>query len=133
VHASQFLLSLKLSSITDEMALQIDAVYLHKLFALHRNRVREFKQLTVAQPRPPNHDNPQGSPCTENNSEMWNELWAIICAFLTWCATPDFKSATIRSVLPSVINRISCEVCKAALVDRFDELCDSWEAVKKTI
>lgn len=112
VYASQFLLALDLSSITDEMASQINAGYLHKLFALHMNR---------------------GSPCAENNSETWNELWAIICAFLTWCATPDLKSATIKSVLPSVVNRLSCEVCKTSLVDRFDELCDSWEAVKRTI
>jgi len=135
VYASQFLLSLDLSSITDEMASQVDAVYLHKLFILHMSRVREFKQLAAALPRPHNHENPQasGSPCTENNSGTWNELWAIICAFLTWCATPDLKRVTIRSVLPSVVNRLSCEVCKTALVDRFDELCDSWEAVKKTI
>ncbi len=47
VYASQFLLSLDLSSITDEMARQLDAVYLHKLFILHMNRVQEFKQLAV--------------------------------------------------------------------------------------
>ncbi len=117
---------------TDEMASQVDAAYLHKLFMLHMSRVREFKRLAAALPRPHNHENPQasGSPCIENNSGTWNELWAIICAFLSWCATPDLKRATIRSVLPSVVNRLSCEVCKASLVDRFDELCDAWEAVK---
>ncbi len=114
------------------MRLKLDAVYLHKLFILHMNRVQEFKQLAVARPRPLDHDGPQasGSPCSENNSETWNELWASVCAFLTWSSTPDMKSATIRSMMPSIVNRLSCEVCKAALVDRFDKLCESWEAVK---
>jgi len=130
-HASQFLLSLDLFSITDEAASHIDPIYLQKLFVLHSDRVQEFKRLMSVHPPPHSLNCP--TKCAEVEGEGLAKSWALACAFLTWCATPNLNSTTIRNVLPSVVDRLTCKVCKTSLTCRFDELCDAWALVKKTI
>ena len=51
VYASQFLLSLDLSTIADETVEMLDSIYLRKLIMLHDERIQEFKQYLVSPPQ----------------------------------------------------------------------------------
>ncbi|KLO19880.1 hypothetical protein SCHPADRAFT_44548 [Schizopora paradoxa] len=129
VYASQFLLSLKLSSVTDEIADEIGAVYLRKLFTLHLVRTQAFKRLLI---HPPQLHRPNPY-CNEDGGGALREAWDSVKAYLSWAAAPDVSNSTIEGATVAVLEKLTCDECRDLVRVRFLGLKQQWEAVKKTI
>lgn len=126
VFASQFLLSLSLSTVTEEIACTMGPVYLRRLFSLHLERVQEFKQLMLGLPQPHGPE----PPCNDTEGRALREAWALATAYLTWAAAPAMPSSRIDDVMASVMDRCPCNECKERLRSRFLDLKQGWTLVK---
>lgn len=122
-YASQFLLSLDLYTITDEMADQMGAAYLRRLFMLHFGRIEEFKKLILGPPQ-------AHAPTSQCNADYLLQVWALATAYLTWSAAPNVTRTTIDNVLSSVVDRLSCHRCETSLRERFETFKHRWSLVK---
>jgi hypothetical protein len=106
VLASAHLVSFPLSSITDELAEAIGAVYLKKLFFLHLGRADALRRLLVAPP--PSHS--PNAQCGYDERGKLTRAWALAAAYLAWDSkpgerdTPVFTFAKIiqGSLMPNV-------------------------------
>lgn len=126
VYASQFLLSLNWSTMTDEMAIEIGATYLRRLYLLHRTRIQDFKQLTVGLPQP--HE---GLP--HCNGSGLREAWVFATAYLSWSASPNTSISDIDKAMACVMDKAACNSCKELLRNRFRVFKHEWSLVKNTI
>ncbi|KLO19883.1 hypothetical protein SCHPADRAFT_45125 [Schizopora paradoxa] len=126
VYASEFLLSLNLASVTDEMANAMDATYLRRLFSLHIERVQGFKRLIVSHPQP---HGPQPH-CSDTDGRALKEAWAFGMAYLSWAATADMQNSTIDAAMTSVMEKLACKTCKRVLRFSFETLKHDWSFVK---
>lgn len=122
-HASQFLLSFDLSTLTDEMASRMGAIYLRRLFMLHIDRAQAFRRLVLT---PPNAH----APVARCDSGSLKQAWALATAYLTWSATPDVAETMIDAVLKAILDRAQCNACQVSLRQRFQDLKQSWALVK---
>ncbi|KLO19882.1 hypothetical protein SCHPADRAFT_45304 [Schizopora paradoxa] len=126
VYASRFLLPLRFSRITDEIAASMGAVYLLRLSQLLVGRTQEFKRLLL--PTPQLH-----KPLPHCDTRVLREAWTLVTAFLMWHATPDVGDATIDGLKDTVIDRIRCKRCNDSFERRFEALKHSWSLVRCTI
>ncbi|KLO17658.1 hypothetical protein SCHPADRAFT_886818 [Schizopora paradoxa] len=126
VYASQFLLTLDLYSITDDVADKMGAVYLRRLFMLHVGRVMEFKKLITGPPE-------THAPTSQCNADTLLQVWALATAYLTWAASPSVTNSAIDNVMASIVDRLGCRRCEVALRERFDLMKQTWSLVKATI
>jgi len=126
VYASHFLLSMKFSLITDEMATLMGPMYLLRLYTLLSGRTREFKRLLLANP----HLHESLPQC---DTRGLRKVWILATGYLIWAAAPDLEDATMDNVKASVIDRVQCEQCKAALEQRIETLKSEWSLVQSTI
>jgi len=129
VITSPHLLSLTLSSLTDEMAVKIGPIYLKKLFFLHLGRTDALKQLLQSPPRP----HAPTSSCGFEEQRELTRAWALASAYLTWNARPHTGASTIESALRNLANHLTCEICKLSVRDRVHDLVVQWSTVKRTI
>jgi len=129
VYASQFLLSLDLSIITDEMADEMGPLYVQKLFSLHLERVQEFKRLIVRLPRP-HRSSPH---CKDTNGVALREAWAYASAYLSWLVTPSTPNTVLDEAVASVMDKVACNDCKDSLRKHCLSLKQQWSLVKKTV
>ncbi|KLO19893.1 hypothetical protein SCHPADRAFT_935016 [Schizopora paradoxa] len=104
VHASRFLLSIKFSRITDEIAAFMGPTYLLRLCQLLTGRTQEFKRLLL--PTPQLH-----KPVPQCDTRVLREAWTLVTAFLMWHAAPDLGNGTIDGLKDTVIERIRCKRC----------------------
>jgi hypothetical protein len=84
VASSSHLLSFPISSLRDEMAMQMGATYLKRLFCLHFNRVNALKQILLAPP----HPHPPTNECDFGQQKALTRAWALVSAHLAWDARP---------------------------------------------
>ncbi|KAH7928267.1 hypothetical protein BV22DRAFT_1030922 [Leucogyrophana mollusca] len=80
VAASGYLLSLNLSSLTDEMAEQIGPIYLRRLFMLHFERLEALKRILM----PPPHPHPATPACQFGDQSKLTRAWTLATAYLAW-------------------------------------------------
>jgi hypothetical protein len=80
--ASQYLHSLSLSSLTDEMAVQMGAIYLKRLFFLHYGRIDALRRILLTPPRP-HTPTPH---CDSMDQKRLTRAWALASASLVWDA-----------------------------------------------
>ena len=80
VNTSSHLLSYPLSSITDEMALRMGAIYLKRLMCLHHGRNRALKDILLVPPPP----HPQTEECSFADQKKITRAWALVSAHLAW-------------------------------------------------
>ncbi|KLO19892.1 hypothetical protein SCHPADRAFT_935015 [Schizopora paradoxa] len=125
VYSSQFLHSVELNSVPDDM----DAAYVRRLFMLHIERVLEFKRLIRSVPLP-HCPLPY---CDDTNGSAITAAWAFAAAYFLFAVTPGLQLSLIDGVMASVIDKVSCNMCKNILVDRFRMLKQDWSLVKRTI
>ena len=126
VAVSPHLLSLPLSSLTDDAAAQIGPVYLKRLFFLHLGRIEALKRLLL--PPPEMHD---PTPiCDFEQQKKLTRAWALAASYLTWDAKPDMQAAAMESALISLGDHLSCHLCKKALSERVHSLVVQWGAIK---
>ncbi|KLO19884.1 hypothetical protein SCHPADRAFT_898455 [Schizopora paradoxa] len=129
VYASQFLLSLDLSTVSDETASALGVVYLRKLIALHFERVEQFKRQLVCLPQlhKPNVY------CGASGGEALLRAWSLATTYLSWAAAPDVPTSSIDRAMTSVMEMLTCDTCRVSLRNRFQNLKQEWAHVKKTI
>ena len=124
--ASLYLVSFPLSSLTDEYALQMGPVYLKRLFFLHLGRTDALKRLLLAPPRP--HQPILG--CDYVEQKRVTRAWALASAYLMLDGRPDMSVNAVEATLGPLADKVGCEGCKAALVERVREVVMQWSAVK---
>jgi len=130
VYASQFLLSLDLSTISDEVAVEMGPSYLRRLFVLHMERVHVFKQLVIVLPRP-HRSSPH---CDDTDGVSLKEAWAYATAYLLWSgASPSMSNSAIDNAMASVMDKIACNDCKDSMKNHCLSLKQQWSLVEKTI
>ncbi|KAF8903300.1 hypothetical protein CPB84DRAFT_1814685 [Gymnopilus junonius] len=120
ISASAHLLSYDLTTITDDMAERIGAIYLKKLLTLHIERNRSLKQILL---RPP-HPHPPTNECSFTNQDRLTRTWALVSAHFVWDVQPD---------ITDVPERLSCGICLEVLEDKIKDTVVQWASVKRTI
>lgn len=126
VLTSPHLLSLNLSSLTDDIAVSIGPIYLKKLFFLHLGRISALKELLQLPPRP----HVPTPLCSFEEQRELTRAWALASAYLTWNARPHTGASTIEAALRNLANHLSCELCKLSLQDRVHDLVVQWSTVR---
>lgn len=84
VSSSSHLLSMSLSSLSDEMACRIGPLYLKRLFFLHFGRCEALKRVLLSPP----HPHPVTPDCDLSEQKRLTRAWALAGAYLAWEARP---------------------------------------------
>ncbi|KAL0070818.1 putative RNA helicase [Marasmius tenuissimus] len=129
VSTSPHLLSLPLSSITDEIATNVGPKYLRRLFFLHIGRSDALKRLLLP---PPNPHAPTPF-CDFTDQKTLTRAWALASAYLAWDARPDLSTSFLESALRPLADHLSCDLCKQSLNDRIKNVLVQWSVIKRTI
>ncbi|KAL0577717.1 hypothetical protein V5O48_004266 [Marasmius crinis-equi] len=123
---SPHLLSLSLSTITDEIASDIGPKYLRRLFFLHIGRSDALKRLLLP---PPNPHAPTPF-CDFTDQKTLTRAWALASAYLAWDARPDLSTSFLESALRPLAEHLSCDLCKQSLNDRIKNVLVQWSVIK---
>jgi len=129
VSASSFLLSMSLSTLSDEMAEQIGPIYLKRLFFMHLGRADALRKILL----PPPYPHASTPTCTYQQQKYLTSTWTLASAHLAWDARADLSTSTIESALSPLAERLSCEPCRVVLNERIKELTLRWSMIKRTI
>ncbi|KIJ57148.1 hypothetical protein M422DRAFT_57577 [Sphaerobolus stellatus SS14] len=126
VSASPHLLSYQLSSLPDELAVQMGPTYLKRLFFLHLGRSEALKRLLL----PPPHPHAPTQECDFTEQKKLTRAWALASAYLAWDARPDMAGSTLESALSPLAERLWCDQCRQSLQERVRQLIVQWSVVK---
>ncbi|KAI0358056.1 hypothetical protein OH77DRAFT_1518801 [Trametes cingulata] len=126
---SSHLLAFPVHAIPDDVARQIGARYLQRLYALHAARVRTLKELLPPAP----HPHPPTAACDFAAQRKLTRAWTLAAAYLAWEAHPDVSPSAIESALAPLADHLPCELCKQSLAARIRQLLVQWSFVKRTI
>ncbi|KAI5822199.1 hypothetical protein K523DRAFT_422161 [Schizophyllum commune Tattone D] len=127
--ASAHLLDKPVHEISDEGAEAMGAVYLKRLFMLHRRRVDALKELLGRAPGM--HAEGDGEICEERG--VLAKRWDNVTVEIVVNAKPNTPASHIESTLSSIARHLSCERCKTSLQERTQECVADWSAVARTI
>ncbi|TFK35184.1 hypothetical protein BDQ12DRAFT_612179, partial [Crucibulum laeve] len=123
---SSHLLSYTLKNITDDTAERMGAIYLKRLMNLHINRFSAFKEILLLPP----HPHPPTKECGFGDQKKLTRAWALASAYLVWELRPDLSTYSMQSAFNPMIERLSCEQCKASLNGRIKDVIMQWTSVK---
>ncbi|KII86950.1 hypothetical protein PLICRDRAFT_114133 [Plicaturopsis crispa FD-325 SS-3] len=128
VPTSSHLLSLTLSSLTDEDVDSMGPRYLRRLFFLHLGRIDALKRSLLPPPRlhgPTSH-------CDFAAQKDLTRAWALATSYLAWDAKPvsDMSTSTLESSLAPLGDHVSCSLCQDELRARINNLIVQWALVK---
>jgi len=129
VSASSFLLSMTLSTLSDEMAEQIGPVYLKRLFFMHLGRAEVLRKILL----PPPYPHTSTPTCSYQQQKYLTSAWTLASAYLAWDARADLSTSAIESALSPLADRLSCELCRAGFNERIKELTLRWSTIKRSI
>jgi hypothetical protein len=129
VAASRFVLSISLSSVTEELACQMGPTYLRLLFFLHLGRTEALKRHLLT---PPDTHEPNET-CTAAEQKKLIRAWALATAYLAWDARADTSAITISGSLSPLLEHLTCFHCRENLSTRIRTLLQDWSLVKCTI
>lgn len=129
VAISPHLMSLNLSTLTDEVVTRIGPTYLKRLFFLHLGRNEALKRLLFTPPRL-HGPTPQ---CDFVEQRKLTRAWALAAAYIVWDIRPDLSIGTLSSVLSSLNQYINCQECQENLKFRVKQIIVEWSNVKRTI
>jgi len=127
--ASQYLHSLSLASMSDDLVVRMGAVYLKRLFFLHYGRVDALKRILLA---PPVTHTPTPQ-CDFTEQKKLTRAWALASASLVWEARADISTSGIESALIPLGNEMRCDLCRATLRDRIKTAVVDWSNIRTTI
>jgi hypothetical protein len=137
--ASSHLLSLQVSSVTDEQAMLVGPVYLSRLIKLHLTRMSKLRALLFVPPVP--HLIPRSLVCADEPRHAWSLFsaalaWDIrpgtaISSFrhrrqLTISSAPDLSVAMMRAAMMKPENKLSCSLCRQCIHIRLEEMIEEW-------
>jgi hypothetical protein len=145
VPTSAYLLSYSLSTLSDEMAERMGAIYLKRLLTLHHNRVEALKNIFLHPPYP----HPSSETCGFEEQRRLTRAWSLVSAYLAWEAGPGWYQNEIyrhpkRSILivlgltahgiqntfKPLDDVLTCELCKNGLSKRLRDLVAQWISVR---
>jgi len=129
VAASFFLLSFRLSSLTDVMAVRIGARYLKRLFFMHLGRTEALRRSLF----PPPYPHGATMTCSRADQTALTRAWSLAATFLAWDESADVSGESIRAVFGALGEHLTCEECKTSLADRIDVLLRRWASTKCSI
>ncbi|KAG8743955.1 hypothetical protein FRC10_011029 [Ceratobasidium sp. 414] len=127
VATSTLTLSGPLSDLTDELAQQMGAIYLKRLFFLHLGRTDALKRLLLPPPDP--HTLSVGADCDLDAQKSLARAWALACAYVVVDGRPD----TLASSLAPLGAHLRCTLCRRSMEERVTALVSGWNAIKRTI
>ncbi|KAL1744098.1 hypothetical protein HDZ31DRAFT_39435 [Schizophyllum fasciatum] len=120
--ASAYLLSYPLYTVTDELAEEMGAVYLGRLFMLHRRRLDALKGYLAQAPE--QHPERPGCGFAEQATLTKNWLYTTACIMIE--AQPDTSAGAIETTLYTLMPQLKCSLCKASLKARIERLAVEW-------
>lgn len=123
---SAYLLSVPLTSIPDEVCINIGVIYLRKLLVLQSGRIDTLKGLIL----PPPLKHAPSAKCDYIAQGRLARAWALTCAYVTWKTRPDIDRETVNCAFSSLAKELSCSLCKKALEERVKSVLISWSLVK---
>ncbi|RDB16853.1 hypothetical protein Hypma_002468 [Hypsizygus marmoreus] len=126
---SSHLLGCSLSTISDEIAERIGAIYLNRLFHLHLRRLTALKGILLRSPYP----HPPIPGCSFHSQKQTSRIWALGVAQLAWEATPDTSAHDIESSLSSLDESSTCALCQQSLADWMKAAIASWASIDRMI
>ncbi|THG98538.1 hypothetical protein EW026_g3658 [Hermanssonia centrifuga] len=128
VAVSPFLLSFQFSSLTDEMAIRLGALYMKRLWTLQHNRLAVLRQLILALPYM--HPVDAESSCDQG---VVIKAWAQAVEELAWEARPDLTCNAIQVAFMCPGFQFPCSLCKDLWNARVQEIVTEWSLTKRTI
>lgn len=130
VAASAYLLSVELSAISDEIATQIGAVYLNRLFKLHISRIEALKKFVLVPP----HPHPETGSCGFIEQRKLARFWTMASAALAWDVRADTPSKNIETAFELPVDTdITCAECRLCLKNHVRNIIRQWTLLKRTI
>ncbi|ESK90847.1 hypothetical protein Moror_16485 [Moniliophthora roreri MCA 2997] len=127
--ASSHTLSVDLSNISEELALQMGALYLSRLFRLHVGREGILKGLLEKEP---NFHN-ETEECRIENQTILREKWNMAIATLTWEIKANTPTSLIRETVIARTSCITCNDCIKARDTRLSTILTEWSMATRTI
>ncbi|KIL59652.1 hypothetical protein M378DRAFT_84807, partial [Amanita muscaria Koide BX008] len=126
VNTSSHLLSYSLSSITDEMAQRMGAIYLKRLMFLHLGRNTALKNILLIPPPP----HPPTKECNFTDQKNLTRAWALVSAYLAWDGRPDLSTSGMQRALSPLTDQLICNQCHQTLHKRIQDVVVQWTSVK---
>ncbi|TBU41690.1 hypothetical protein BD309DRAFT_254487 [Dichomitus squalens] len=126
---SSHLLSYDTSRLTDDIVTKMGPVYLKRLFLLHQSRLHALRDILLQPPA----SHPATPGCADDERAKLTRAWALATARMVWDATPSISTATLRTYLEPIGESITCESCRDMLLQRIQDVVNSWTLVKATI
>ncbi|KAG9017428.1 hypothetical protein FRB93_007543 [Tulasnella sp. JGI-2019a] len=131
VSASQYTLSVSLSCLTDQQAMDMGPMYMKWLFFLHLGRAEALKRILVTpfEPHAPGYGT-----CDGEDQRALARAWGLVTAYvLSTGAMQNTSIATLRSTYGPLVSSVRCERCKQILQDQIQRVVQNWSMVKCTI
>ncbi|KAL1746954.1 hypothetical protein HDZ31DRAFT_33103, partial [Schizophyllum fasciatum] len=122
VAVSPHLLSFPLPALTDAQAEAMGAVYLKRLFMLHKQRVEALKGVLAQAPYP----HPETETCNFADQKKVARAWQLAATYLVAEAQPDLPPSRMEATVNSLMVGMTCESCKEALRTRLQKAVVEW-------
>lgn len=126
VSSSSNLLSLDLSTLSDEMSQKLGPTYLKKLFFLHLGRCDALKRYLVEPP----HPHPPTDQCSFVDQRQLSTAWSLSAAYFAWEAKADISVGMLEGTMGALGAHLTCSDCKRVLQERIRNLVVQWTLVK---
>ncbi|KAL1707957.1 hypothetical protein EV121DRAFT_268205 [Schizophyllum commune] len=129
VAVSSHLLSFPLPALTDAQAEAMGAIYLKRLFMLHKQRVDALKGVLAQAPYP----HPETEICTFADQKKIARAWQLAATYLVAEAQPDLPPSRMEATVNSLMVGMACEDCKEALRKRLQKAVVEWTMLPRHI
>ncbi|KAK0473438.1 hypothetical protein IW261DRAFT_1370316 [Armillaria novae-zelandiae] len=129
VLTSAYLLSLDISTMSEDMVEFINPVYLKRLFDLQRTRMNALKGQLALLPEP----HPATPECDFIAQKALTRAWVHSAAHLIWSARAGTTSGELKEIFQKLDKDTHCNLCKGRLRERVKAIVIKWSQVKRTI
>lgn len=135
VAASEHLLAFPLTSLSDEDAEEMGAIYVNRLVHLQRNRLDAIKRVMF----PPQYrlstwpvrvGSSMNHTCDSKNMEDVTNAWILAAGHVILKATPHINATELESMVQPVGDGILCAGCRRAWRERVEEMLTEFSEVK---
>ncbi|KAK0186701.1 hypothetical protein F5146DRAFT_140257 [Armillaria mellea] len=129
VITSGHLLSLDISTMSEETVEFINPVYLKRLFDLQQRRADTLKRLFAVPPNP----HPATPRCDFIAQKSLTRAWSLYTTRLLWDARVDLTAGAIERTYRTLDDHVACFDCKCALRERVKGIVIEWSEQERTI
>lgn len=136
---SPYVLAIKPDDIPDELAQRMGGMYLKRICGLRQHRHNTLRDLVAIPPFP----HPPDRHCTPSDRQGVTRAWRLASAQLMWKFRPgtclserslrpltiwhvDLPAQSVRDVMGSLSDHVSCLACKESLANRVNEVVIQW-------